>query len=255
VDEKNQKLYATLDSVKLCGHTPFSYAKKQHPGWKRPGNVGYMYEDDDADYQPAGYCTPDQQTRLDFAVRYMRAASISHGFEYCLRNAVTSGVNLGTSHEMIIPWVGPYVRFHPIESACPPGDPELQNLNIGYDVVMNVIRTNRGIVNNAPARQIYHKCTGENSDQFGTLAESPADSTPGNNFNRWDWTRDIGWGAGNSETHLIEWTDKFYTVRPSWAAGESIDPLFGDLGSDSYPMDELSGVILHEMLHVSDKRK
>eukprot|EP00751_Fragilariopsis_kerguelensis_P042893 CAMPEP_0171004540 /NCGR_PEP_ID=MMETSP0736-20130129/17742_1 /TAXON_ID=186038 /ORGANISM="Fragilariopsis kerguelensis, Strain L26-C5" /LENGTH=577 /DNA_ID=CAMNT_0011433893 /DNA_START=118 /DNA_END=1851 /DNA_ORIENTATION=+ len=249
MDENKRKLYATLDSAKLWGHTPFSYEKTTHPGWKRPGNVRYDYFDDDADYQSAGYCTPDQQTRLDFAVRYMRAASISQGFEYCLRNAVTSGVNLGTSHEMLTPRVGPYVRCHPIQGNYQPGDPELQHLNMGYDVVMNVVRANRGIQNNIPARQIYHKCTGEYVGQFGTLAESPAHSTPPDNFYRWDWTRDIGWGAGNSKTHRIEWTDKFYSYRPLHAAGESTDPLFGDLGTDSYPVDELSGVILHEMLH------
>jgi len=254
VDEKNQKLYATLDSVKLCGHTPFSYVKKKHPGFARPSNVAYVrppYPQDDDDRvwpEPEGQCTDEQKTRLDFAVRYMRAVSKSDGFEYCLRNAVTSGVNLGTSHEMLTPRVGPYVRCHPIQGNYQPGDPELQHLNMGYDVVMNVIRANRGLaVYSAARRQIYHKCTDESYLTSGYTAVSPAYDSQ--HSYRWDWTRDIGLNAGDSKTHMIEWSNKFYTVRSSWTAGESIDPLFGNLGSNSYPVDELSGIILHEMLH------
>jgi len=231
-------LYATLDSVKLHGHTPFSYQKQTHPGFMNPGNVGYVYEQDDDDSQQAdGLCSPDQKTRLDFAVRYMRAASVSHGFEFCLRNAVYSGVNLGTSHEA--PRVGPYV---PCNGYDP--DPVLPNKNIGYGVVMNVLRANKGTTGYA-ARRIYHKCTNEPWYLF--TARSPVGGV--HQSNRWDWEQSFRGYSGDQKTHLIEWSTKFHTREPTHAVGEYVDPLFGDLGSYSYPVDELAGIILHEMLH------
>jgi len=186
-------------------------------------------------------CSADEQKRLEFAVRYMRAASITTSFEHCLREAVSRGNDLSTSHEASR--VGPYVPCRKTGLMYP--DPVLPSTNMGYDVVMNVVRAN------PKRRTIWNKCLGTDNGYTATSPRYWVNSYKTRFECRWGWTDVINTGeigAFRSRLHIIEWSSKFSSRYPTHAPDEYIDPLFGNLGA-SYPVDELAGIILHEMIH------
>jgi len=68
---------------------------------------------------------------------------------------------------------------------------------------------------------------------------------------RWDWNDAIVDGIhpiDEQKVHHIHWSSRFSSSYPNHAPGEYINPLFGNLGA-SYPVDELAGIMLHEMVH------
>ncbi|MEM7297458.1 MAG: hypothetical protein AAF391_04240 [Bacteroidota bacterium] len=183
-------------------------------------------------------CSEEESKRISFAVRYLRAASTTTVFDSCLRTAVRKRKLLTTSHEIddeygqVNKFVGPYV---PCEGGVE--DPQFaidSNRKIGYDIVMNLARQN------TRKRRLLIEC---NRSSVPGTALSPEGGTTFLS-RRWNYYATLQW----TRFHEIWFNPKIFYQYPSHADGETIDPIFGDLGP-SYPVDELSGIILHEMLH------
>jgi len=184
-------------------------------------------------------CNEEETKRLEFAVRYLRAASTTSIFDYGLRRAVDGRFRIRTSQEIdadtgqTIPFVGPYVPCD--DSLQDPLFARTSSRRIGYDIVMNIARQN------TRKRRLLLVC---NDPNVRATAESPEGR---NGERRWDYYSSTG-RTGRTRFYEIRFNRRIFEQFPNHAVGETIDEAFGDLG-DSYPVDELSGIILHEMLH------
>lgn len=216
---------------------------EEHPGWGEPSYTYYVDCDND-----------EKDTRLKWAIRYMRSASNSPQFEECLRSAVHDRYSIsGVSDEH--EWVGPYV---PCFEGCGTSDlrdpcyirsaghPE----NVGYDVVMGVLRQS-----GHKYRRVKFYCDAPISS---TMRSPPGDSAGADRF-RWDY-QDTG--METTKYHVLEVNRYVFDEYPGHftsaeeAAALATYYLYADIfGScryeECYPIDEMSGIIAHEILHVS----
>jgi hypothetical protein len=206
-----------------------------HPGFANPANTEYPNCRNDVGQE--------EITRLKFAVRYLRSAVVSKPFEKCIRHAVDKRYFLRkTSDEH--DWVGPYVPC----SGPTENDPcFIRNWPspeyLAYDVIMNTARFG----GSTSKRKVSLEC-----------------SSDGNEGNSMETLDSIAWNYDTAKWN-IERIHEITVNRnrvlgdyPNHAFGEEYwTEIFGDVGNDdgcnnlgySYPVDEIAGMILHEMLH------
>ena len=163
----------------------------------------------------------EERKRLIWAVRYMRAASRSRAFVHCLRLAVNTLQPLETAQESI--WVGPYFTC---KGSPESGhrDPEFVQANprLAFEAAVALAQTQN--------RRLVLRCSFANGDTAAALTE----------YDYFD--------SNITEPEVIEISLNVFSQYPAHQQGWVSPPEHGDLG-ESYPVDELAGIILHERLH------
>ncbi|MEM1181233.1 MAG: hypothetical protein AAGM22_23025 [Acidobacteriota bacterium] len=203
-------------------------------------------------------CTAEQATRLHWSVRYMRAAASSNSYEDCVENAIVREETLNTSQEHTV--VGPYHGC--FSNNVNVRDPEYVWIFFPGSNFYN-IGVLRGIAKNLPRENdedengLILECREPDDEQVPGDALYFSPSTTARNFGL--LLHDIGhwksWFAWDyfeerdNREHYIQFNiNRVFGDFPDHVDGETIDPLYGNLG-DSYPVDELAGIIMHEMTH------
>jgi len=216
-----------------CGECPETCCEV-HPGFADPAHTTYI----DCVEQEG----QQEVTRLKWAVRYLRAAVGSKPFEKCLRTAVNEKYELTKSSDEHN-YVGPYVPCNGTNQ-----DPSFifnwpNPKYLAYDVVMNTAR----FAGSTPKRKVEFECVGW--DLFSSMFVYTE--------NAWDYNSEDSWDS--VKTHKIGVNvDKVMAKYPNHALDEDYWPnVFGVVGLNgyytnghSYPVDELAGMILHELLHL-----
>ena len=206
-----------------------------HPGFASPANTEYPGCRNEVGQE--------EITRLKFAVRYLRSAVGSKPFEKCIRHAVDRKYFLTkTSDEH--DWVGPYepcsgpTKYDPCFIRNWP-NPEY----LAYDVIMNTGRFG----GTTSKRKVSLECRSDGN------AGSTMETSVG-----WDYDT-AKWGIEKTHEIIVN-RNRVLGDYPNHAEGEEYwSDIFGVVGNDdgcnnlghSYPVDEIAGIIFHEMLHVS----
>jgi len=204
----------------------------------------------DPTYSYFSCCEAETEKRLKFSIRYMRAAGASGPFEECVRQAVKTRTTFPyTSNESdyaTSAWVGPYVPCSVDPAWIQTGNSQQK----AYDVIMNVARFK------SQKRRIKIKCN------MSAVGSNTAISIQGGEYDncnggiahsyhrRWDFYTE-SWQS--TRFHEMWFHPKISYDYSGHTVGEYINPIFGvpndGDASPSYPVDELSGIIFHEMLH------